>query len=150
MKNHVTKLFTGWHEHRLTGRDNARVSLHLEECTGCRRYYEKMSSVFDDRSLLASRELKPDPFLPARVKTLLAEGRGARRRSKIPVLRWSLAGIGAAVALLIGIYTGKGLDNAQQPVATAANLSEYYGIIFQQGSIDTWDQPSGSLEGVRQ
>jgi predicted anti-sigma-YlaC factor YlaD len=141
MKNHVTTSFVKWHEHSLDERDRARIALHLEACEACRIYYTKMSSIFDDRSLLAVKEIKQDPFLPSRVKAIFSENRKARRHLNLtPLIRWSLAGIGAGVALMIGILTGQGLDNAQQPVRTTTNLSEYYGIISQQGSIDTWNQ----------
>ncbi|HEV8537847.1 MAG TPA: zf-HC2 domain-containing protein [Bacteroidota bacterium] len=150
MKNHVTKLFLKWHERRLSDRDRIEVERHLKQCDACRKYYEKLSAVFDDRSLLAIGDLLPDPYLPSRIKALHESTETGPRRLVPPILRWSLAGAGATLAVVIGTYIGSGLYNDQQTGQASSDMSEYHDVISQHGSIDQWDYSAGSSEGDRQ
>lgn len=145
MKNHVTYLFLDWHENRISASDRSRIEQHLKHCDGCRMYYERMSGVFDDRSLLALKDLQPDPYLPARIRSL----RGPRRNLS-PIIRWSLAGAVATVALLVGAYIGQGLSGNGQAAQGTNDMSEYHDVIAQHGTIDQWNSAAESVQGEQQ
>ena len=147
MTDHVTKLFLAWHEETISEQHRTEVSIHLEQCSNCRTYFEKMSAVFDDPSLLQVPGLQANPHLPARILAL----RAARREQRMfPIVRWSLTGVGTVIAVLIGIYLGSGLTRTQTTSQSGSELSEYHDVIAQHGLIDQWDSESASALGDKQ
>src|SRR5947209_327768 len=133
MIDHVTKLFLEWHEDTISEQHRTKVNSHLEQCSTCRMYFEKMSAVIDDPSLLKLKEIQANPNLPARIRALKA-GYEQRHRH-YPILRWSFAGAGAVLGIIIGIYLGKGLPGIEQTSQSGTDLSEYHNVIAQHGLI---------------
>ncbi len=150
MIKHVTKLFLSWHEGKISGQENSLIERHLEQCDSCRNYYKKMSRVFNDNSLLALGELQPDPYLPNRIESLLNESERIPNRRFYPALRWSIAGIGAVLAVIIGVYIGNDLSVSQPASLTVNDMSDYYSVIAQHGSVDRMNYNDEPVRGVQQ
>ena len=146
MNTHVTILFLKWHEKMIGEAEQSRIEQHLTECTHCKNYYDKMLAVFEDRSLLSLQPLKADPYLPSRISAIQKSGQEVHPKI-IPAIRWSLVFAGAALAIVIGIFIGKGLYNTQT-TQSADDLSNYYNIIGQQKSTEQWNYTS--LQGEQE
>ena len=150
MKHHVKNLFLDWHENNISADDRSRIEQHLGQCIGCRTFYEKMSGVFDDRSLLAMKEIQVDPYLPSRIISL-AEDLNRRPRPHLqPIVRWTVAVAGVSIAIILGTYIGQGLSGSGQTTQETDDITGYYDVIAQHGAIDQWESGSESIQGTQQ
>jgi predicted anti-sigma-YlaC factor YlaD len=116
-----------------------RIQAHLDECRECRNYYEKMSLLLEkpDRSSLP--RLEPDPFLPARIKTIAHAGAGARRPAagrRFSVLRASFAAMIFAIAIAGGVFLGNGLSTLSSTDEEIDLTQAYYTTFSQTGFAD--------------
>lgn len=143
-RKHVRKFYLEWAEGRLGAKQRRAVEEHLQNCPGCREYFRKMSAIFSDKAdLSALPTLQPDPYLPARIKALA--GAAARRsrqqgRQWAGAFRWAFSALALSLAVLAGIYLGKGLaTNAAQPYSETQLLSDYYQAFARQSYSDAWE-----------
>ena len=135
--------FQGWHDGLVDEDTRAAIDLHLSDCPKCREYYESLSVLLGspDDSLLP--RLKPDPFLPTRIRAIVEEKRQkAYTRVVGPVTRHHLRGwitascVSMAVAVTIGVFLGRSMvQPSTVPVDDTANLAEEYYEALSPGSI---------------
>jgi predicted anti-sigma-YlaC factor YlaD len=131
--------YLAWDEDRLDPVGRRRVQLHLEECTNCRAYFEKMSLLLDtlDPSLLPT--LEPEPYLPTQIRAL-AERRGATRlRRAVAWARVSLATLSVVVAAFSGVYLGASLTAVQSSVDDSEIIGAYYEAFSPSEFMDGWE-----------
>ena len=145
MDKHVTKYFQDWIEDNLDEKRKAEVSQHLNVCSVCQVYYQKLKGVLEPVDTSAVTKLTPDPFLPVKIENLI-KGKEKKPASFSPVLRWSFASVGIFVACLIGITLGSGIAETQDEEYTSEVFYEYYDAFSQSGIGETWDYFS-NIEG---
>jgi predicted anti-sigma-YlaC factor YlaD len=138
MDEHVTKYFQDWIENNLDENRKAEVAEHLNECSVCQVYYQKLKGVLEPVDTSEESKLTPDPFLPVKIENLI-KGKEKKPSSFAPVLRWSFASVGIFVACLIGITLGSGIAETESEQYTSEVFYEYYDAFSQSGIGDTWD-----------
>jgi len=149
MEKHVRNWVVDWSEDRLSAARKKRVDQHLEKCSECRAYFEKMSGVLLKVDHSAISPLTPDPFLPTRIKAI-AEARQKKNASnngfvwqRLGKLQAATSAVMVTVAISIGIFLGKGLASQNDPgnsqsVQTSI-ASEYYDAFSNNGLSYVWE-----------
>ncbi len=149
MEKHVRNWVVEWSENRLNAARKKRVDQHLENCSECRAYFEKMSGVLRAVDHSAIPPLTPDPFLPTRIKAI-AEARQKENASnkgfvwrRLGKLQAATSAVMVTVAISIGIFLGKGLASQtefspSQTVQTSIT-GEYYDALFSDGLSNVWE-----------
>jgi anti-sigma factor RsiW len=174
-REHVTTKFQAWNDERVAEDERRDIERHLGECDNCRTYFTKMSLLMEkpDPSLLP--RLEADPFLSTRVRAL-ADGQKtstAGATATVPAAPASAAAAGrrpfgwismsfmsaaVVVALMAGVYFGKGLSELQTPGAVQGTQTQlvqsdggaddysdsdvidaYYDAFSQPGFADDWE-----------
>lgn len=143
-RKHVRKFYLEWAEGRLGATQRRAVEEHLQNCPGCREYFRKMSAIFSDKADLSTLpNLQPDPYLPARIKALTgAEARRSRQQERqwAGAFRWAFSTLALSLAVVAGIYLGRGLAaSAAQPYSETQLFSEYYQAFARQSYSETWE-----------
>jgi predicted anti-sigma-YlaC factor YlaD len=138
MNPHVTQSFLQWHERTLSEEARSSVDRHLHECAQCRSYYDKMTLVFDDPVLLSCPEMTIDSSIVQRIQSLSVNANARPHRHL--ALKWSMATAGFALAVLAGVFIGKGLSATDQSVQGSTDLSKYHNSIAQHGVLDDWEE----------
>jgi predicted anti-sigma-YlaC factor YlaD len=138
----VRKLFQSWMEGRVDTAARSRIQQHLDACGDCKRYYDAMSLLLEkpDRSLLP--RIEPDPFLPARIKALAAEGPGTQIHAKrFAFVRMSVIAAVCAVAVAAGVFLGTGLSSiVSRSYDDTAVVKAYSSALSQSGIADAWEE----------
>lgn len=147
-RKHVHKMYLDWSEDRLSAKQRGAVEEHLQDCPACREYFRNMSVIFSEKAdLSALPTLQPDPYLPTRIKALGGKeaGRSSRReRQWAGAFRWAFSALALSLAVLTGVYLGKGLAAAAaQPYSEAQLLGEYYQAFVQQSYSEAWESLLG-------
>ena len=139
MSKHVKTYFIGWLEKKVSEKQRRLIDQHLEMCNGCRTYFSKMSVLLEPSTLPGITNLEPDPLLPARIKSIVSEGKERSLAGAQPHwVRWSFAGVALSLAIGIGIFLGKGLSPRQNTAENTDFVSDYYEAFSQNGFADHW------------
>ncbi len=133
MESHVTSSYLDWLDDTLPDRE--AVERHLAACEACRIYYAKMNGLLKERGTALPR-LEPDPALPARIRAGAVRLSAASARVRGPLtVRWPVAGLAGALALLAGIMLGIELHHgaAGGEGKSSTDVSgAYYNAVSQQ------------------
>ncbi|UCH65880.1 MAG: hypothetical protein JSW63_01735 [Ignavibacterium sp.] len=138
MDKHVIKYFQDWIEDNLDENRKTKVTEHLNECSVCQIYYQKLKGVLEPVDISSEPKLTPDPFLPVKIENLI-KGKETKPTSFAPVLRWSFASVAIFVACLIGFTLGSGIAETESEQYTSEVFYEYYDAFSQGGIGETWD-----------
>ncbi len=105
----------------LSGPERERVLAHLEQCPGCRRYYEELLLL--DRTLEDDRLPAPEGFqenVMARVRETPQE----RKRITVLPRRWQRwAALAACLAVIVGVAAVIGLPGGKGGGASGGSIS---------------------------
>ena len=145
MDKHVTKYFQDWIENNLDDERKSEVTEHLNECSVCQVYFQKLKGVMEPVDTSSEPRLTPDPFLPVKIENLI-KGKEPKPTSFAPVLRWSFASVAIFAACLIGITLGSGIVETESEEYTSEVFYDYYNAFSQSGIGETWDYFS-NLDG---
>lgn len=131
--------YLAWDEDRLDPAERRKIQRHLEECTNCRAYFEKMSLLLDtlDPSLLPA--LEPEPYLPTRIRALADRKGTTGLRRAVAWARVSLATFAVVVAAFSGVYLGASLTTAQSSVDDSEIIGAYYEAFSPSEFMDGWE-----------
>lgn len=133
----VKKLFQAWNDGRADEAARLRVQAHLDECSGCRDYYEKMALLLAKPESSAIERLAPDPFLPMRIRALDRERPAAPAAARrFGALRASFAAMIIAAAIAAGVFLGNGLLNISRASDENDPAMAYYSTFSQAGFAD--------------
>jgi predicted anti-sigma-YlaC factor YlaD len=138
MDEHVTKYFQDWIEDNLDEERKTDVTEHLNECSVCQVYYQKLKGVLEPVDTSEEPKLTPEPFLPVKIENLI-KGKEIKSSYFAPVLRWSFASVAIFVAFLIGITLGSSIAETESEEYTSEVFYEYYNAFSQSGIGETWD-----------
>lgn len=127
-----------WIEGTLESSRRSVVTLHLEECADCRRYFEMLSASLEPSASRTEPVLVADPYLPLRVKALAAD-RGAREGSlEGAALRWTWRTAAFVLAMLLGIFIGESLSYRPQEITDHLIVYEYSNVFWDSGIESRW------------
>lgn len=145
-EEHYKKYFLNWHEGKLSEETKINLENHLTVCSDCRIYFEKMNKVLLSEEDFEIIELKPDPYLPQRVKSLSDEKNGIIKYDLyVPCLKWSV--IGFAFSFLLLIFSFFSISNTKTSPQKSSNIYyDYYQSISQQSFSGNLDYSSYSLQ----
>lgn len=129
-KRHVISHFPAWIEGRVDDTERRDIQRHLDQCSGCRRFFDEMTRVLEGFDPASLPHLEPDPYLPVRIKALasgdptaVTEEKAGSQAALPPLLgrlrKTAITAIGLAAAT-IGIILGIGLSSR----VTASSLAE--------------------------
>jgi len=131
-RNHVKKRFQGWHDGDIDEGSRSRIRDHLVECGECRLYYERMSQCLDKPDPESLPHLEPDPFLPARISSIAGNSiESSVHRMGFSWVRVSLLGVMTALAMVLGIFLGKGLSTPADDLDDTGLINAYYEAFSQ-------------------
>ncbi len=132
----VISQFQDWFESRLKKEQRTKLEQHLEECSECRIYFERMSLLLRSPDKDVFPELQPDPFMATRIKAKSRE----KEHWYQPVhwLKWTLIGAATSVAILIGVEMGNSLYTVTQTDYGNEIAVTYYQAFSQNGIADQW------------
>lgn len=152
MKNqHVRKYFLDWLEPKLNTNKVEMIDQHLQSCTECKEYYDKMQIIFSKPELSNLPTLQPDAFLPTKIKEL-AKQKGSEYqfynflKSKYRV---TLGTVMIICALMIGIFLGKWMSNKESVSETEIVLS-YSTMFSDEGIGQVWNNIVAEGNGENQ
>jgi anti-sigma factor RsiW len=152
---HVINDFQAWSDGRINEKQRLAIEGHLEKCTDCRAYFEKMSLLFDQMGPASLPRLQPDPFLPARIRAISkgdketetardparASARQARRRP----FGWATLSA-MAVLIVMAVWVGAYFGERLSLVSLAASQSEaeefvdsFYDEFSRPGFTSSWE-----------
>jgi len=163
-EEHVIKSFQAWDEDRLDQEERRVVRRHLANCEPCRDYFEKMSEMLGNTDPSFLPRLETDPFLPTRIRAIVEAGERdplvapadssaatvgkqdvvARGRKTTPYgkaaawLRVSFAGAMTVIAVVTGVYLGRGLATTETANGDAEIVTAYYEAVAQTGFAGDW------------
>jgi anti-sigma factor RsiW len=127
-----------WIEGTLDANRRSVIARHLEECAGCRRYFETVSAALEPRAAKAEPLLAADPYLPVRVRAIAA-GQGGRESSRHEVtLRWTWRTAALVVAMLLGIFIGESLSYRTPQITDHHIVYEYSNSFGDSGIESRW------------
>ena len=134
---HVINRFQDWSESRLDEQVRIEVQAHLDECGGCRRYFEGMTKLMDGAGPGTLPSLEPDPFVPARIRAA-AEARRSGGKTPRPAtgrLAASMMGAAVVIAAVAGVLIGGGLSSRASAGEEARALVDAYSEAFSPADI---------------
>lgn len=148
-EEHYKKYFLKWHEEKLSEDEKTKLEEHLAGCSDCRNYFEKMNNALLPVKDLEIIELKPDPYLPQRVKSLSGENNGFIKYDlNLPSLKWTAIGFAFSFLLLIASFFS--LNNGSISQQKSTNIYyDYYQSISQQSFSSNLDYLSNSLQETK-
>ncbi len=145
-EKHYKKYFLKWHENKLSEDEKTKLETHLSGCLECRLYFEKMNSVLLPEKDIEMLELKPDPYLPQRIKSSLSNKNGFIKYDLyLPWLKWSVIGFAFSFLLLVVSFFSLNGESSSQQKSTNIYY-DYYQSISQQGFSGNLDYLSNSLQ----
>jgi predicted anti-sigma-YlaC factor YlaD len=144
MKTHVRHLFADWQ--MKDDDETRRINSHLENCAECKEYYRRMSMFFDTQVNAPAASLRPDPYLPARVKLMAERTIRTRLQPALRTVRWSLAGFAIVAAVASGIILGKNIVTDAAAQTTEDAYQAYYAALAQQNVGDGFNSLKTSLQ----
>ena len=140
--------FLAYLEGRLSRLDRAGVEHHLATCPSCRASYALLQRATADAA--PAPDLRPDPYLPARIRARVAESVRAGDRVWMPALRLSAISLGLGVAVVIGIVLGHGLSQTTAATTTTDDVvSVFASSIIAADPGDQWSSAVGNNAGER-
>ena len=149
MSQHVTKYFQDWIENNLDEKRKTEVNIHLNECSVCQVYYQKLKGALEPVDLTDESKLSPDPFLPLKIENLI-KSKENKSSSFTPVLRWSFASVAIFFACLVGITLGSDIAQTESEEITTEVFYDYYNAFSQSGIGETWEYLSNLEGGVNE
>ena len=144
MKNkHVKDFFLDWFELKLNNNKVKMIENHLESCTECRMYYDKVQNVLNNPDMINLPKLEPDLFLPTKIKELAKGQKGKHQilkqlKGKIQV---SFSTVIIIFGLGIGIFLGKWMSNTNtetNPLTETEIVSSYSSMFSDEGLGQVW------------
>lgn len=145
MNQHVTEYFQDWVENNLDEERTAEVAEHLNKCSVCMNYYEKLNGCLKPVDTSSEPKLTPDPFLPVKIENLI-KSKEKKSTTFTPILRWSFASLAIFFACLIGIQLGSSIAVTESEEITTEVFYDYYSAFSQNGIGETWNYFS-DIEG---
>lgn len=148
MKKHVKKYFGNWLENKLSSEQKMAVEEHLNQCSDCAFYFEKMTILLEKNKVQNLPELQPDYFLPQKIAQMARE-----RSEKVYIanhwwkrVRVSFGIAVIMVALLAGFSIGKWMSTPALPTETQILYS--YSTVFEDNTIvASWESLSVDENG---
>ncbi len=98
----------------------------------------KIEELLNRKAKLSIPELKPDPFLPTRIEALM-ESKRQSNTEKVQISNWSFASVITAFAVIIGVYIGAGISDADSLQNNDDVFNEYSQAFYQSGFTENWD-----------
>ncbi|RMI08898.1 MAG: hypothetical protein D6681_07605 [Calditrichaeota bacterium] len=139
---HVRKYVVDWMDGRLSPEKRAAVEAHLEGCRECRNYFRRMSELLGPADPDALPRLEADPYLPTRIRAEMeaaAPDVPGRRRSLPVTLRWAIASALLTLAIVTGVFLGRGLyESSRDYGASEVALVYYQAFTLPEGYTDDW------------
>lgn len=134
-------MFLQWIEGRVEEKTRPEIQEHLDGCEGCRSYFDKMSFLMSELDTAAPPRLKPDAFLPTRIRAL-AEQRRARKAAgkRFAWGRVSLVGASFLLAVTAGVILGTGLTSASYSSEETELVQSYSTALSSSGFVDSWQE----------
>ena len=165
----IIRRYQGWIDGSLGAEERRETEQHTAECDECRAYFEKMTRLLEETDPALLPLLSPDPLLPARIRALSASGK--KRPETLPAARragfdwighrraaWtrlSLAGAALFLAVIAGVFLGRGIS-ANSGYSQENDLAEAYYEAFAPTDIAggwadvmTQTNSNGTEEGSR-
>jgi predicted anti-sigma-YlaC factor YlaD len=150
-KSHMKKYFPDWLEGKLSPSEIDSIENHLETCEECKEYFEKMQLFLGKPELGAIPELKPDPFLPTRIKEAAKQTNSGTKFLESLKMRSRLT-FGTAmiiIALMVGVFLGKWMSGKEAVSETEIVLS-YSSMFSNQGVGEFCDNVVTEQNGEQQ
>lgn len=113
-----------------TPEDEARLASHLGSCASCRAELDELDGL-DGLLALAGRHRDTPPLPAALRRRVLVVGAAAQRRHRLPARWLAVPAAAAALALLLGMAIGSGLQRSDPGTAVGD------AVTVQLGSADT-------------
>ena len=143
-------MFPEWREGTLSAAQRQHVEQHLKACAECRKYFTRLTTVFEEVNTSALPYLKSDPFLPTRIREMeRQDGRTTSPGIEIAPggrLRTVFLTASLLLAMGIGIYLGKGLAMLSNEPNEDEIVNAYSQMFSSRSWVDQWDNAIETTE----
>lgn len=148
---HVRKYFLDWLELNLNTNKAEMIERHLQNCTECKEYYDKMQVILNKPEPSDLPKLQPDAFLPTKIKELAKSKESKYQFYNFlkPKFRMTFGAVMIICALIIGIFLGKWMSY-KESVSEIEIVLSYSTMFSDDGIGQIWDNIVAERNGENQ